>query len=109
LLILNLYHLSLYLQFEKDGNLENTYQLSLSNKSPAKQLEFVDLYVSVPNGEESALRLGSDMQLTGTQSVQHHGISIPSGQALTYQFTWKYINQQDTCTTHKLMAHPISE
>jgi len=93
-------------KLEKMKNYENTYSVGFENVDKSKQLEYVDLHISVLNGEEASLRLGSDMELDNRNAVHHDGIAITSiDTPLTYSFTWKYVGAS-ACRSIDYMLSP---
>ena len=74
----------------KQAGLRDTYVLSFENKTPGKQLHYVDLHLTTDaeNQGWDNLRLASDMQLTLAHKVMQPGVVIRPNEALS--FYWSY-------------------
>lgn len=87
----------------KVAELSDSYVVSFENRSPLKQLHFVDLHLSVdPQQGWDNLRLASDMQLTHAHKVMQPGVVIRPDQVLQYYWSYRTTDadgQVVDCTT----------
>jgi hypothetical protein len=89
----------------KMSGLRDSYVLQLENKTPAKQLQYVDLHLvrsSDPDQEWENLRLASDMQLDHAHKVMQPGVVIRPNEQLSFYWSYRAQNADGIaidCTT----------
>lgn len=66
----------------------DSFVLSFENKTPLKQLHYVDLHISTDGQAWDNLRLASDMQLDLAHKVMQPGVTIKPNEQLS--FYWSY-------------------
>jgi hypothetical protein len=74
----------------KMAGLQNTYVLSFENKTPGKQLHYVDLHYATDadQGWEN-LRLASDMQLDLAHKVMQPGVVVKPNEQLSWYWSYR--------------------
>lgn len=73
----------------KQSNTMNSYVLSFENKTPARQLHYVDLHITKDGQEWDNLRLASDMQLDLAHKVMQPGIVVRPNEQLAWYWTYR--------------------